>query len=163
MEKLRSRLASLGLTAPLMAKSISFGLVYGTVPLYIPMFPTVSLTALCALSGLSFPAALIGLNIATPFLFIFLIPFVRAGEWMSGADPVAANEFIEMMQADFMLTIKTFGTRLGLAVIAWAIVAPFMFGLCYFISLPLCRGLAGKQKVETEMAGSETSGQTKSE
>ncbi|CAE8637996.1 unnamed protein product, partial [Polarella glacialis] len=74
------------LSSELLARSLAIGFVWGTFPLYIPTFPTVALVAVGKLVGLSTPAAVIGLNIATPFMMMFMVPFIRAGEWIAGLE-----------------------------------------------------------------------------
>uniref|UniRef100_A0A7S1PLM3 DUF2062 domain-containing protein n=1 Tax=Alexandrium catenella TaxID=2925 RepID=A0A7S1PLM3_ALECA len=145
MERLRTQLAGLGLTAPMMASSLAFGLVWGLVPLYVPTVPTIALGVLVKLAGLSFPAALIGLQVATPVFMALLVPYVRAGEWLSGADPMDVSKLMDAMKESIIGALGTFGSRLGLAVVAWACSAPFLFALVYFVSLPICRGLVGKR------------------
>mmetsp|Transcript_45926 Transcript_45926/g.92640 ORF Transcript_45926/g.92640 Transcript_45926/m.92640 type:complete len:148 (-) Transcript_45926:107-550(-) len=145
MERLRTKLRALALTPPMMASSLAFGLVWGVLPLYVPTVPTIALAFLVKLLGLSLPAALIGLQVATPVFMVLLVPYVRAGELLSGADPMDVNSLMDAMKESIIGALGTFGGRLGLAVVAWAASAPFLFALVYFASLPLCRGLAGKR------------------
>mmetsp|Transcript_108916 Transcript_108916/g.318752 ORF Transcript_108916/g.318752 Transcript_108916/m.318752 type:complete len:148 (+) Transcript_108916:67-510(+) len=145
MERVRKSLRDLGLTPQMMAGSLSFGLVWGVLPLYIPTVPTIALGAIVKLLGLSLPAALIGLQIATPVFMVLLVPYVRVGEWLSGSDPMDVSALMSAMKESIIGALGTFGSRLGLAVVAWAASAPLLFALCYFVSLPLCRGLVGKR------------------
>mmetsp|Transcript_102752 Transcript_102752/g.204053 ORF Transcript_102752/g.204053 Transcript_102752/m.204053 type:complete len:163 (+) Transcript_102752:69-557(+) len=145
MEKLRKSLAGLGLTAPIMSKSLAFGLVFGLIPVYVPTLPTIALSVLAKLFGLSVPASIIGLNLATPFFLMLMVPYVRAGEWLIGYESMAVDTLMSAMKADLMGALGKFGSRLGMAMVAWACSAPFLLALCYFIFLPICCGVAGSE------------------
>uniref|UniRef100_A0A7S4UCB5 DUF2062 domain-containing protein n=1 Tax=Alexandrium monilatum TaxID=311494 RepID=A0A7S4UCB5_9DINO len=145
MQRVRKSLSELRLTPQMMAGSLSFGLVWGLLPLYIPTVPTIALGALVKLLGLSLPAALIGLQLATPLFMALLVPYVRAGEWLSGAEPMDVSTLMAAMKESIIGALGTFGSRLGLAVCAWVCSAPILFTIAYYTSLPLCRSLTGKR------------------
>eukprot|EP00928_Gymnodinium_smaydae_P057792 TRINITY_DN41012_c0_g1_i1.p3 TRINITY_DN41012_c0_g1~~TRINITY_DN41012_c0_g1_i1.p3 ORF type:complete len:150 (+),score=28.85 TRINITY_DN41012_c0_g1_i1:169-618(+) len=147
---LRDSLARLGLTGQLMARSLALGLVFGTIPLYVPFVPTLLLGALARLLGLSVPAALLGLQAATPFFVVLMVPFIRAGEWLGGSTPMEVAVLMSAMKEDPFGALGTFGGLLGRATLAWTCAAPVMLLVSYAVLLPICRTIAGAGEKKAE-------------
>mmetsp|Transcript_64018 Transcript_64018/g.139202 ORF Transcript_64018/g.139202 Transcript_64018/m.139202 type:complete len:177 (-) Transcript_64018:160-690(-) len=144
LKAVRQKLVDLKISPEVMATSLAFGFSFGTLPLYIPVVPTIVLGALASLLKLSMPAAIVGLNLATPFFLIFFVPFVRAGEWLSGQEAVVIDTLKKAMEENIIGALQTFSSRLLLAALAWACASPILFGIAYFLFRPLCHAMHGK-------------------
>mmetsp|Transcript_82255 Transcript_82255/g.236387 ORF Transcript_82255/g.236387 Transcript_82255/m.236387 type:complete len:171 (+) Transcript_82255:64-576(+) len=139
LDVIKQALAKLGLTSDVMARSLSMGFVLGTLPLYVPTIPTVVCGALAKLFGLSVPASIMGLNIATPFFMVLMVPFIRFGETLSGSDALPLDGLMDHMRADMAGAFQTFGGRIAMGVLSWACATPVLFFASYFVFLPFCR------------------------
>ena len=72
---------------------------------YILWLPTLILAALARLFSLSVPVSFTGMQMSTPFFLLLLLPFVRAGEWLGGNEPVVIQTQIDAMRND-TLSVK---------------------------------------------------------
>lgn len=146
MAGLRKSLLKLGLSSEVMARSLAFGFVFGTIPLYVPTIPTIALSGIAKVLGLSIPASIIGLNVATPFFMAFMVPFIRAGEWLAGMEALAVDGLMAAMKEDIVGAFSTFGSRLLLAMAAWACAAPILLVISYLVFRPVCKAVEGGEK-----------------
>ncbi|MEO8504137.1 MAG: DUF2062 domain-containing protein [Acidobacteriota bacterium] len=134
-----------GTTPEKLALSLALGLVLG-------VFPVVGATTiLCAIVALATGLNLVAMQIvnylAYPVHLALLLPFVRLGERIVGAEPVPLSlaALRASMRADF------WGTASGLwrtevhAITAWSVAAPFLVGGAYLVFLPLLRKLAARR------------------
>merc|ERR1719268_368081 len=94
-----------------MAKSLSLGLMIGVCPLFVPFCHTASASLLAKLFNWSVPATLIGMGTATPFWFLGLLPFVRAGELLGGKEFLDFHVMKTTLHGGPILVIKTFTER----------------------------------------------------
>uniref|UniRef100_A0A7S1F4V4 DUF2062 domain-containing protein n=1 Tax=Noctiluca scintillans TaxID=2966 RepID=A0A7S1F4V4_NOCSC len=145
LANLRASLKKLNITHELMARSLAVGFVWGTFPLYIPTVPTIALAAAAKVLGLSTPAALIGLQLATPCFMMFMVPYIRAGEWMSASEPLEISGLMDAMSSDIVGAFQNFGTRLGMAVIAWFVTVPLLLFVSYWLVRPLAKSVIGTE------------------
>ena len=67
----------------------------------MPMVPMLVCTALAKLLGLSVPASIIGLSSATPLWLSLMVPYIRAGEWLSGMDTLVLDGLAQALSEDF--------------------------------------------------------------
>ena len=127
-----------------LAFSLALGLALGAFPLIG------TTTLLCFVIALAFRLNLVAIQItnylAYPLQVASLIPLVRLGERLFGAEPVPLS--LALLRASFAADI--WGTLQRLwrsevhALAGWAIVAPFFVGAVYLIFLPLVRALASR-------------------
>eukprot|EP00931_Biecheleriopsis_adriatica_P066225 TRINITY_DN40623_c0_g1_i1.p1 TRINITY_DN40623_c0_g1~~TRINITY_DN40623_c0_g1_i1.p1 ORF type:complete len:185 (-),score=49.91 TRINITY_DN40623_c0_g1_i1:13-567(-) len=142
---LRKSLLELGLSSEVMARSLALGFMFGTFPVYVPTVPTLIIAAVAKVLGLSVPATILGLNIATPFFMSFMVPFIRAGEWLGGEEPLAIDTLMTTMKASVLQGFQTFGGRLLMGALAWSVAAPFLLVLSYLVFRPLCKVIQGEE------------------
>ena len=131
----------MGSTPERLALSIALGIALGLVPaLGIP-------TLLCTLAALLFrlnlPAIQLVNYIVYPLQLALLIPFIRAGEWLFGAESLhlSFELFQRMMKADLWGTVIGLWAATMRAVVAWMLIAPVVVALVYFIMTPLLKKL----------------------
>jgi len=130
-----------GLGPKELAWSISLGIVIGVFPIYGTK--TLILAFLAFRFKLNLPVMIAVSYSITPLLFLLLIPFVRAGEFIFGFENFPLD--LESIQAAFSDGIlegfSLFSGRLLLAVGAWTLVAiPATLGL-YILLFHLFKGL----------------------
>jgi hypothetical protein len=105
-------------------------------------------TAACALAGrlarLNHLALQLTNYLLAPVQLLLIIPFVRLGEWLTGAEPVAID--LATVARVFTETPGLFFERFGLAglhaALAWAVVVPALAWLLRRLLLPTFRRLA---------------------
>jgi uncharacterized protein (DUF2062 family) len=111
-------------------------------------------TLLCALA-----AILLRLNqpliqavnfLAFPLQLAFLVPFLRAGEWLFGAPhtPLSPGKILEMAKADLFATGVSLWTVTWHALVVWAIAMPPAGLLIYRLAKPALERLAARLKKE---------------
>lgn len=139
---LRAQLTQ-GATPGKLALTLGLGAALGVFPVLG------ATTALCLGAGLwlrlNQPLLQLVNYLAYPLQLALLIPFYRAGERVFGAAPVPLLSVADLVQrfqdgpGQFVLDYA----RVGLyGVVAWALVAPLLVGLCYFALRPPLEGLA---------------------
>lgn len=126
-----------GLSPGALAAALAVGLALG-------VFPLVGTTTLLS-AGV---AAALGLNqavvqlanyLAYPLQLALLVPFIRLGERVFGVPhaPLALGTLLDGLRSDFLPTLGAFGTSLGHACVAWALVVPATAGLLALLLRPL--------------------------
>jgi len=133
-----------GATPEGLADSIAAGLLAGTLP-FLGLT-----TALAALLGwrmrLNHPV-LQAVNYAlSPVQLALIVPFVRLGERILGADPVPLSpvEVVKAFGADPLNALQRFGMSGLHAFLAWVLIMPIV---CHFVSRglrPVMRRLAAR-------------------
>jgi uncharacterized protein (DUF2062 family) len=118
-----------GLTPEKIALSLAAGVTLG-------VFPVIgSTTLLCALAayalGLNLPAIQLVNYLVYPLQIALLLPFLRAGEWLFGAERLSLSvpEIAGLIRADVRLAIATLWTATWHAVVVWVLVGPVVFVL----------------------------------
>lgn len=136
------QLLTQGITPEKIALSLAFGIMLGV----FPVLGTTSL--LCLIAALLFRlnlAAVQLLNILVyPLWFALLIPFVRAGERLFGAPPLAltGSQMLALAHADFLHSVEVLWLTTLRAAAAWLLVGPAGIIALYLILVPLVRRLA---------------------
>lgn len=141
----QEELARLGITARLMALSLALGMTWGLCPMYLPILCSLIIITVSGLMGLSVPASVVGFQMANPFYVLFLIPFIRAGEWICGAPLVDLHGLLAALNGDPWEALHLFGNMFAMALIPWALACPVVFALSYIIFLPMCKAIEGEQ------------------
>jgi uncharacterized protein (DUF2062 family) len=136
-----------GATPEKLALSIALGAVFG-------IFPALGwTTALCALTAffwrLNLPAIQIVNYFMYPLQIALLLPFFRLGEKLFRARhlPISVQQIYAMAHINLWGSIKFLWSTTWHAMIAWAIVAPFLTMLLYAILVPLFRRFLRNQKL----------------
>lgn len=128
-----------GATPKKLALSIALGVVLG-------VFPAIGWsTTLCALIalilGLNLPAIQLVNYFVYPLQIALVIPFFRLGEKLFRAPhlPISVSQIYEFTHANFWGAIKLLWTTTWHAIVVWALLAPFVAALLYFLLVPAFR------------------------
>lgn len=128
-----------GATPEKLALAIALGFVLGIFPvLGVTTFLCIAAAAMLRLNQ---AVAQIGNGFSTPFFVVLMIPFVRFGEFVVGAEqfPLSVDQLREVAQQGAVVFFKTFFEAILLGILGWAISAPFIAAVLYFALLPLMR------------------------
>ena len=138
-----------GITPKKMALSLAFGLVLG-------IFPVLgSTTILCALAAIIFrlnlPAIQIVNYLIYPLQLLLVMPFIRAGERIFRAPPIAFSlgEMVAMFRQNMAGTMALLWTTTLHAIVAWLLVGPVLIYGLYMLLTPVMTRL-GKVRVSSE-------------
>ena len=128
-----------GITPGRLALSLAFGCTIG-------IFPALGLTSLlcivvAAMFRLNHAAIQLTNWIVYPLQFILLIPFVRLGERLFGADPLplSVGQIAAVAKEHPLQVFTMFGTSLLEAMAGWMVVGLPLTALIYFALLSLLR------------------------
>lgn len=126
-----------GLTVHHASLAVALGLVGG-------IFPIIGCTTIvCMISAFIFrlnqPIALAVNFLAVIPKLALIIPFLRFGEFLFRAEPISfeIKAFTARWMAEPLLTTQTFAMSFVHAIVAWLVVAPFLFVVLYFIVRPI--------------------------
>lgn len=128
-----------GVSPKKLALSVALGVVIGVIPL-----PGWS-TALCALVsliwGLNVPAIQLVNYLLYPVQLALLIPFFRLGETLFGAPhlPLSVSKIYGFAHANLWEGIRLLWITTWHGFVVWALMAPFIAGLLYFLLEPAFR------------------------
>jgi len=129
------------MTPERLALCVGFGIAFGLVP------ALGTTTLLCTLAAflfrLNLPAILLVNYFVYPLQLALLIPFIRAGEWLFGAESLnlSLESIQRMMKADFWKTVISLWSATMRAVIVWLLIAPVVVALVYLVMTPLLKKL----------------------
>ena len=86
--------------------------------------------------------------LATPLQWLLIVPFIRLGEWLTRATPLALTpaEILSRARADTALFFKEFGVAIWHAALGWLATAPFLFLALYLLLLPIAQRLQHRAK-----------------
>lgn len=136
------QLLTQGITPEKIALSLAFGFMLG-------IFPVLGTTSLLCLAAamvfrLNLPAVQLVNVLVNPLWFALLIPFIRAGERLFGAPPLAmtASQMIALAHADWLHSISVLWLTALRAAAAWLLVGPVGIIVLYLILVPVIRRLA---------------------
>jgi uncharacterized protein (DUF2062 family) len=136
------QLLTQGITPEKIALSLAFGIMLG-------IFPVVGTTTLlCLVAALLFrlnvPAVQLVNFLVYPLWVALLIPFIRLGERMFGAPPLAmtGTQILALAHADLLHSVRILWLTAVRAAAAWLLVGPLGILLIYLILVPLIRRMA---------------------
>lgn len=119
------------------AQAIAFGVTIGLFPLLGT--PTLISLAVGIPMKLNQPVLQVFRELTYPLQLASVLLFMRAGETLFGAEHVPLS--IPMLMERFFASPVQFMADFGMiglyAVVVWALIAPALLGLIYFISKPL--------------------------
>jgi hypothetical protein len=131
----------MGMTPERLALCIGLGIAIGLVP------ALGTTTLLCALAAFLFRLNLPAIQLVNYFVYplqlALLIPFIRAGEWLFGVEPLNLSlELIQrMMKANLWETVIGLWSATMRAVIVWLLIAPVVVALVYLVMTPILKKL----------------------
>lgn len=134
----------LGLSPEKLALTIAFGIVLGIVPVIGVT------TILCALAAflfrLNMPAIQLINYFVAPLQLIFLIPFIRAGEFLFRDQPLPLNvyQIIGMIQTDVMGAVNFLWWTTMHAIVAWLVIGAPLLIILYIVFVPIVRRLVSR-------------------
>lgn len=130
-----------GITYRKIALSIALGISLG-------IFPVLGIsTILCVLAAAIFRLNLLAIQLVNylvyPLQLLLLIPFLRAGEMLSGDARVAItlNTVVDKFKADWLAALNLLWETLMHAAIVWLLVFPILTFLMYHLLKPALRRL----------------------
>jgi uncharacterized protein (DUF2062 family) len=136
------QLLTQGITPERIALSLAFGFMLGI----FPVLGTTSLLCLAAamLFRLNLPAVQLVNVLVNPLWFALLIPFIRLGERLFGAPPLAmtASQILALSHAGWLHSISVLWLTALRAAAAWLLVGPAGIIVLYLILVPMIRRLA---------------------
>jgi len=122
-----------GITPEKIALSVAFGIVLGVFPVLG------STTALCAAAALilrlNLPAIQLVNYLIYPMQLFLLVPFIRMGEKLLGAEPLKLSlaQMLTMLRADLPHAVSALWRAEMHAVIAWLLIGSPAILLFYFL------------------------------
>ena len=122
-----------GITPEKIALSLAMGIVLGVFPVLG------STTLLCAVAAVVFrlnlPAIQLVNYIVYPLQLVFLVPFMRAGEFLFRVRPVQLSplQIVAMARADLPQAISFLWLAYVHAISAWLLAGPVMMLLLYVL------------------------------
>jgi uncharacterized protein (DUF2062 family) len=135
------RLLTQGITADKIALSLAFGIVLGV----FPVLGTTSLLCLivAVLFRLNLPAVQLVNILVYPLWFALLIPFIRVGNRLFGAAPLAmtASQMLASAHHHLLHSIGTLWLTELRAAVAWMLLGPPMIIVLYLVLAPIVRRL----------------------
>jgi uncharacterized protein (DUF2062 family) len=131
-----------GITPERLALSLAVGAAVGVFPVLG------TTTALCAAIALALRLNIVAIQVANyavyPLQLVLLIPFVRIGERVLGAEPLplALGGIVELFRQGLWHALTTLSTSIGHAVVGWALVGPAAAAVLYAALRPVLRRAA---------------------
>jgi hypothetical protein len=150
------RLLTQGITPEKIALSLAFGIMLGV----FPMLGTASL--LCLIAALVFrlnvPALQFVNILVYPLWFALLIPFVRMGERLFGAPPLAmtGSQMLALARANFLHSVDVLWLSALRAAVAWLLVGPVGIVVLYLILVPVIRRMGRFHLLSGARAGEDS-------
>jgi hypothetical protein len=139
------QLLTQGITPEKIALSLAFGIMLGIFPV------AGTTTLLCLLASLLFrlnvPAVQLVNFLVYPLWFALLIPFIRVGERLFGAPPLAmtAIQMLALAHANLPHSISVLWLTAVRAAAAWMLIGPPGIIALYVILVPVIRRMAKVQ------------------
>jgi uncharacterized protein (DUF2062 family) len=131
----------MGMTPERLALCIGLGIALGLVP------ALGTTTLLCTLAAFLFRLNLPAIQLVNYFVYplqlVLLIPFIRAGERLFGAESlnVSLESIQRMMKADLWETVIRLWATTMRAVMVWLLIAPLIVALVYLAMTPILKKL----------------------
>jgi uncharacterized protein (DUF2062 family) len=130
-------LLSQGVAPDRLALCVAIGVTVGCVPI---LGVSTILSALIALVfRLNLAAMQLSQAVMGPLQILLIVPFVRLGEWLTGAapQPVSIKAGLELLKQGVWHAVVVLKDAIIHAGIAWTLVAPLMVFLLYRILKPV--------------------------
>lgn len=137
-----------GLTPEKITLSIALGITLGVTPVLGSTSLLCSAAAILLRLNLPFVQAVNYL--VYPLQLALLIPFIRVGEWMFGAQPIGISlaRIFDLMQAGVWTAITTLWTATMHALAAWLVLGSVASMAIYALLTPVLRRLDESLRAE---------------
>lgn len=134
-----------GMTADKIALTLAIGAVISICPL--PVIPTIVCAIIAVPLKLNIALIQIVNYILLPAQWLLILPFIRLGERVFRAEPVAltVGEAIRLLRERPLESLREFATSFLHGIGAWLIFSPFLLAGLYYSLLPLLRRYARAQ------------------
>ena len=122
-----------GVTPEKIAMSVAIGLIVGIFPV---MGTT---TVLCTVAALALRLNLVAVHTVhyamTPVQLLLIIPFVRVGEHVVGAEPqpLTIGEGMALLGEGIVHAVTVLWSAIVHAVVGWVVIGPIAIALCYYL------------------------------
>ena len=128
-----------GATPEKLSLAIALGFVLGVFP--VLGVTTLLCIAVVAALRLNQVAAQVGNGVSALFFIPLLIPFVRLGERVTGAEPfpLSVEQILKVAEHGTVVFLRTFSVAVLHGVLGWMLAAPVAVGALYLALLPLLR------------------------
>lgn len=147
------RLMKQGATPEMAAWSLGLGTGFSLCPL--PGVPTLLCTVVPLKFRLNLPLMQAVNYLGTVPRLMLIIPYIRAGEFLCGADPISLS--ITRIQAslrdDFWGSMYFLGEAMWHASVSWMVSLPLLSFVLYLALLPWLRRLAAVRRIRLRPKG----------
>jgi uncharacterized protein (DUF2062 family) len=129
-----------GLSPEKIALCLALGVAISTVPISFGL-GTALCTAAAVVFRLNLPAIQAANWAAAPLQVLLFIPYMRAGEFLTGAKPLplSITQITAMFRADLWGSLARLWGSILRATLGWAAIAPLGVLLMYAVLVPLLR------------------------
>ncbi len=129
-----------GLSPEKIALCLALGVAISTVPISFGL-GTALCTAAAVVFRLNLPAIQAANWAAAPLQVLLFIPYMRAGEFLTGAKPLplSITQITAMLRADLWGSLARLWGSILRATLGWAVIAPLGVLLIYALLVPLLR------------------------
>lgn len=147
-----------GATPEKLALSIALGAILSIIPAIGWS------TTLCALIAFIWRLNLPAIQLVNYFLYplqiALLIPFFRLGEKLFRAPhlPISVTQIYEFAHANLWGAVKFLWTTTWHAIVVWALIAPFVAALLYFLLVPAFRHVLKQVRINLPSAKAQAAG-----
>lgn len=133
-----------GISADKLAQSLAFGTGVGIFPVLGVSTPALTLLALWL--RLNLPAIQLVNYLASPLQLALIIPFVRVGEWLTGApkQPLTVTAGLEILGRGAWQAIVVLWDAIVHAAIGWIVIGPWLIWALYRIFKPVMSRAAAR-------------------
>jgi uncharacterized protein (DUF2062 family) len=133
-----------GISPDKLAQSVAFGIGVGVFP--VLGVPTPALTVLALWLRMNLPAIQLVNYLVSPLQLLLIIPFVRVGEWLTGAppQPLTVSAGLEILGQGALQAIVVLWDAIVHAAIGWIVIGPALIWSLYRICRPLLTQAAAR-------------------
>lgn len=133
-----------GISPDKLAQSLAFGTGVGIFPVLGVSTP--ALTVLALWLRLNLPAIQLLNYLVSPLQLALIIPFVRVGEWISGAppQPLTVSAGLEILGRGAWQAIVVLWDAIVHAAIGWIVIGPWLIWLLYRLFRPVMQRAAAR-------------------
>lgn len=131
-----------GVTPEKLALSVALGTIVSVIP--VLGVSTVACALLAVWLRLNMPAIQLVNYLLTPAQLLLIIPFLRLGEWLTGAPrhPVTLESGLALLSHGIWNAVRLLSDAIVRATFGWLVVAPVAAAILYVIFRQVFRRLA---------------------
>ena len=131
-----------GVTPEKLALSVALGAIVSVIP--VLGVSTLACAALAIWLRLNMPAIQLVNYLLTPAQLLLIIPFLRLGEWLTGAPryPVTLESGLALLSHGILNAVRILWDAIIHATFGWGVLAPLAAVTLYFVFRQVFRHLA---------------------